>query len=282
MTPQLLFIIGALLLLAATLVLLLLPFRRRQNNADISRKQLNAAIYRDEFAELDRDLAEGSLSQADYSQARAELQRRLLEDSDAAVAGTATTAPSRKLPIALLLALPIAAAMLYLLLGNPAALTPPPPEKRFTADDIERMVTGLAEKLEKEPGNQQGWVMLARSYKAMGRLAEAVQAYERAGSLVDTNADLLLDYADTQASVSGFGDKVRQLLDKALKLEPNHPMGLWLRGTAAYDAKQYGKALADWELLLKQLPPDSEDAKVLQANIAEVRELQAKAGSKKK
>jgi cytochrome c-type biogenesis protein CcmH len=282
MTPQLLFILGGLLLLAATLVLLMLPFRRRTAGADISRKQLNAAIYRDEFAELERDLAEGALSQADYEQARAELQRRLLEDSDTPAASAAATAPSRKLPVALLLALPLAAAMLYLALGNPAALNPPPPERRFTADDIERMVAGLAEKLEKEPGNLQGWVMLARSYKAMGRLADAAQAYEHAGSLVAGNADLLLDYADTQASVSGFNDKVRQLIDQAIELEPNHPMGLWLRGTAAYDAKQYGRALADWERLLKQLPPDSEDAKVLQANIAEVRALQAKDGPKKK
>lgn len=281
MTPTLLFLAGAFLLLAATLVLLLLPFRHRQNDADISRKQLNAAIYRDEFAELDRDLAEGSLSQSDYDQARAELQRRLLEDS-AAPAAAATAPVSRKLPLALLLVLPVAAALLYLVLGTPAALNPPPSARNLTADDIERMVAGLAEKLEKDPDNQQGWVMLARSYKAMGRLAEALAAYERAGSFVESNADLLLDYADTQASVGGFSDKARQLIDKALQLEPTHPMGLWLRGTAAYDAKQYGKAIADWEMLLKQLPPDSEDAKVLKANIAEVRELQAKAGPRKK
>lgn len=281
MTPLLLFITGALLLLAAALVLLLLPMRRRAASAEISRKQLNAAIYRDEFAELERDRAEGALSQADYDQAKAELQRRLLEDSAAPVGAVAAPASS-KLSLALLLVFPITAALLYMVLGNPAAINPPLPERRFTADQIEEMVAGLAARLEREPDNQQGWVMLARSYKAMGRLGEAANAYERAGSLVEGNAGLLLDYADTQASVSGFNDKVRLLIDKALKLEPTHPLGLWLRGTAAYDAKQYGKALADWETLLKQLPPDSEDAKVLQANIAEVRDLQAKVGSKKK
>jgi cytochrome c-type biogenesis protein CcmH len=67
------------------------------------------------------------------------------------------------------------------------------------------------------------------------------------------------------------------LIDKALKLDPANPQGLWLRGTAAYAAKQYAKALADWEGLLKLLPPDSEDAAVLKANITEVKELQAKA-----
>jgi cytochrome c-type biogenesis protein CcmH len=276
------FAIGATLLVGVALLLLLLPFRHRPAGAELSRQQINAAIYRDELAELENDRAEGSLSQADYEQARAELQRRLLEDSAGeSVAQAAAPAPARTLPLALGLGLPFAAVLLYLALGNPAAINPPPPQQRFSADDIERMVSGLAAKLEKEPNNLQGWAMLARSYKAMGRLPEAVRAYEHAGSLVDGNAELLLDYADTlAASVGGFDAKTMALIDKALKLDPTNPQGLWLRGTAAYAAKQYAKAQADWESLLKLLPPDSEDASVLKANIAEVKELQAKPGKR--
>jgi cytochrome c-type biogenesis protein CcmH len=276
------FAIGATLLAGVALLFLLLPFRRRPASADFaSRKQLNAAIYRDELADLERDRAEGSLSQDDYAQARDELQRRLLEDSEEDAAVAAPPA-GRGLPLTLALALPIGAAILYFLLGNPAALTPPPPAQEFTADDIERMVAGLAAKLEQEPENLQGWAMLARSYKAMGRLPEAVKAYERAGKLVEETPDLLLDYADAlAASVGGFDAKVRELIDKALALDPAHPQGLWLRGTAAYDARDYTRAIADWETLLKLLPPDSENAQMLQANIAEVRELQAQAGAGK-
>jgi cytochrome c-type biogenesis protein CcmH len=276
------FAIGATLLVGVALLFVLLPFRRRAASADFSRQQLNAAIYRDELAELEGDRAEGSLSQEDYEQARTELQRRLIEDSTEDATAQPDVAASRKTPFALALALPIGAAILYLALGNPAALNPPPPEQKFTADDIERMVAGLAERMEKEPENLQGWAMLARSYKAMGRIPDAVKAYERAGKLVEESPDLLLDYADTlAASIGGFDDRVKSLIDKALKLDPAHPQGLWLRGTVAYDAKEYAKALADWEALLKLLPPDSENAQVLQANIAEVRELQAKTGQKK-
>lgn len=271
------FAIGATLLVGVALLLLLLPLRHRPASTEFSRKQINTAIYRDELAELESDRAEGSLSAADYEQARAELQRRLLEDSaEETTAQPAAPAPARALSLLLALALPVGAALLYLTLGNPAAIDPPQ-QQRFSADDIDRMVSGLAAKLEKEPDNLQGWAMLARSYKAMGRLPEALRAYERAGSLVEGNAELLLDYADTMAaSIGGFDAKTVALIEQALKLDPANPQGLWLRGTAAYAAKQYGKALTDWETLLKLLPPDSEDAGVLKANIAEVRELQAK------
>ncbi|MDP1956831.1 MAG: c-type cytochrome biogenesis protein CcmI, partial [Rhodocyclaceae bacterium] len=229
--------------------------------------------------ELERDRAEGALSQDDYIQARAELQRRLIEDSNTATegvtragGGSATAPASRAVPTALAISMPLVAVLLYLMLGSPAGLKPQPAaEQQFSAQDIERMVSGLAAKLEKEPENLQGWAMLARSYRQMGRMPDAVRAYERVVSQNGGDADLYVEYADTLASVSGFNSKVLALIDRALQLEPNHPIGLWLRGTAAYESQQYAKAIADWETLLKLMPPESEDASVLRANIAETR-----------
>lgn len=266
------FVIGSLLLIVATLALLLRPFFRRTTSADFSRQELNAAIYRDQFAELERDRDEGALSQDDYTQARAELQRRLIEDSATSDPAAATTPPSRAVPTAIAISLPLVALLMYLLLGSPAGLNPPAPaEKQFSAQDIERMVGTLASKLEQDPNNPQGWAMLARSYRQMGRMPEAVRAYERAASLNSGDADFYVEYADTLASVQGFDIKVRALIDKSLQLEPNHPIGLWLRGTAAYEGGQYQRAIDDWETLLKLVPPQSEDANVLRANIAETR-----------
>ena len=272
------FAIGALLLVVLTIVFLVWPFRRRPAHADLSRQQLNAAIYRDQFAELDRDLADGNLSQADYDQAKAELQRRLLEDSEAEAGQVAPATPSgHALPIALATFLPLAAVGLYFVLGNPAALNPAASaaahNQQFTQQDIERMVAGLAAKLEGEPENHQGWVMLARSYKAMGRYPEAARAYERAKPIIESNANLLVDYADTLAAVNGFDAKTMEIIDRALKLEPKQPQALWLRGTSFYEAKQYAKAIADWEVLLALFPVDSEEANVISGNIAEARQL---------
>jgi cytochrome c-type biogenesis protein CcmH len=270
------FIIGAVLLVLVTVALIVWPFRRRPAGADFSRQQLNAAIYRDQLAELERDCNEGALSQTDYDQARSELQRRLLEDTAAEATAAAVPPASRKLPIALALALPVAAIAGYLALGTPAAIDAPA-QQHVSQADIDKMVTDLAARLEKEPGNSQGWLMLARSYRAMGRLPEALRAFEKAGNLVETDADLLLAYADTLASsVGGFDAKSSALIDKALQIDPAHPQGLWMRGTVHYDAKRYDKALADWEKLLSLLPPGSEDAQVIGANVAEVRTLLGK------
>ena len=279
MSPMVVFVSGAVVLVAITLALVLRPLLRRAATADLSRQQLNAAIYRDQFAELDRDRDAGILSQADYDQARAELQRRLLEDSQTGKDGQAAAPASRALPVALGLALPLGAVLLYLALGTPAALNPlaggagSPHGQQFSSAEIEKLVAGLAAKLEGEPENYQGWSMLARSYKSMGRFPEAVRAYERSGPLLEQSAELLVDYADTLAAVAGgFNGKVVSLIDKALRIDPANAQGLWLRGTVAFEGGDYARAVADWDVLLGLLEPGSEDARVVQGNIDEARQ----------
>lgn len=273
------FFIGAALLILITLTFILWPLLRhkgRPASADCSRQQLNAVIYRDQLAELERDCNDGAVAPADYDQAYAELQRRLLEDAATQTTAAAPAAPaSRALPISLALALPVAAILLYLVIGMPQAIDAPTHQQRFSQDDIEKMVAGLAAKLENEPQNFKGWAMLARSYKMMGRFPEAAKAYEHTGEMLQTSPELLVDYADTLVTINGFDAKSLELLERALKLEPDNLQGLWLRGTAALEAKRYDQAIADWEALLKGLPPESEEAATVKANIAEARSLKA-------
>lgn len=276
------FLVGAALLVFATLALLLRPWwqRQRASRAQATRQALNTAIYRDQLAELERDRAEGSLEEADYEAARQELQRRLIEDS-AAEEAVAAPAPAKASAIAIAVALPVLAIAFYLVLGNPAGLDPKPAQKRFTADEIEQMVAGLAAKLEKEPDNLQGWVMLARSYKVMDRFDEADKAYGRAKALVDTDPGLLADHAEVAAMAAdgNLEGRPRQMIEQALKLDPEHPQALLLSGTAAFERGDFKRAIADWERLKKQVPPDSENARVLDSGIAKAKEKLA--GAKK-
>lgn len=263
------FLIAAALVLAASLVLLARPWWRRQARGG-SRHALNTAIYRDQLAEIEKDRVSGELNETDYQEARAELQRRLLDDAGADDdAPTASGHPKRTL-VALLVTLPLAAAGLYAWLGNPAALDPMT-RRDFTQADIEKMVAGLAARLEQEPDNHQGWLMLARSYKAMGRLDQAERAFEKAMPLVEQNPQLLGAYADLLAMKAGGSLEGRpaELIAKALALDPDDLQSLWLAGSAAYNRGDFAKAVAHWRRALAQVAPESEDAQMLTAIIAE-------------
>ena len=271
------FWIAAGLLTALVLAVLCWPLLRRRENTSASRRAINAAIFRDQMSDLERDLAAGTLSQADYATARDELERRVLED--VAEDGSATTGTARRLPrtaIGLGLSLPAAAVALYMVLGNPAALDPAAQQGGMPSQaEVEQMVATLAAKLEKNPENQQGWAMLGRSYKVMGRLEEAGKAFDKAGAIMESEPELMLEVAElsaelNQGKVEGRG---AALLKKVLQTQPDNPQALVLAGTDAYFRQDYPAALRHWERVLAQVPPDSEDARNLGAGIEKVRSM---------
>lgn len=268
------FVLAAAAAVFIVLVLLLRPFLGKTAAGGVaSQRQLNTSIYREQLARLDQDQAEGLLGKEDYAQARAELQRRLLEDTQEADATAKLHAP-RKTMAAVALAVPIAAAALYLTIGNPGSLSPAGAGAHMAQQqDLEVLVASLARKLEKEPDNLKGWAMLARSYKVMGRNAEAELAFEHAGAFIDDDAQMLANYADVAASNAGgsFKGKPAQLIAKALKADPQNPMALWLSGTEALSSNEYDRALATWGRLMPLLAPGSDDERMLKGAMDEVR-----------
>lgn len=263
------FLAAGAIALVLVLVLLFRPFLFKKSDAHVSRRQLNAAIYRDQITRLEQDRADNMIAESGYVQARAELQRRVIDDTHDADDAAIVRAP-KKTMLALGFLLPIAAMSLYLMLGSPATLDPVNgPQRAVTPQDVDRMVANLAIKLEQEPDNLQGWAMLARSYKMLGRNVEAEQAFVRAGSFLDNDAQLLAIYAELAAANANgeFSGKPAQLIEKALRVDPQNAMALWLAGTAAFRNNQFDEALRVWERLLPQVEPDSEDARMLQQAI---------------
>jgi cytochrome c-type biogenesis protein CcmH len=270
-----LFVIFALLLVLVVAAFLLPPLwlGLRATGAKADRKAANLAIFRDQMGELERERAEGTLADADFEQGRRELQRRLLEEvePDGADAPSASHAPSRKLAVALFLLLPILGLAGYGLLGNPRALDPAQAvaQPKMTPEQINAMVARLAERMQANPDDMQGWLMLARSYKTMGRYEEAAAAYGKAEKAVNDDPDLLASYAETIAMATGKGlqGKPVQLVERALKLEPKHGHSLFLAGAAAMEAGDKRKAIAYWEALLPQVEPGSEIDQILREGI---------------
>lgn len=281
-----LFLIGVVVLLGGTLLMLLRPWRARRDEHEVTAREINAGIYRDQLAELDRDRAAGTLSPADHARACDELKRRLLEDTSGAEPSPAAP-PARTPRTSLLLAvvIPLAAMGVYGWLGMPAAVLPPAEQQAArianphegandqTTAQIESMVARLAARLEKNPDDAKGWAMLANSYRVLGRHAEAAKAYERMDKeVLNKDPGQLASYADTLATLAGGNIDGRPLLlvMAALKLDPDHAMSLSLAGTAAYRSGNFAEAARHWQRLLKQLPPDSPEARFLMKTLADI------------
>jgi len=273
------FTVAALLVLVA-LAWVLVPLMRVRATSGIERDASNVEILRDQLGELDRDLAAGTLSKAQYGQAREEIERRVLEDtapSDATVASAGRD--GRWTAVLLAIAIPIAAGLLYLQLGNLGAFSPQAseaqgPQHAMTQDEIEGLVAKLEARLRERP-DPEGYVILARSYMVMQRFPQAVAAYERAGDVMLQNPDLLADYADASAAAAGgdLSGKPLELVKRALALDPNHVKSLALAGTEAFNRKDYKTAVDYWERMRSLVPTDSQFGQTVVASIAEARQL---------
>ncbi len=256
------------------LVWLLRPLLRQQKPSEVSGQQLNVAIYREQLDALDADLARGTIAAQEHETARDELQLRMLDDAQDVPATAAVSRKGSKITaVAVSLLVVLGAGGMYRWLGTPAAIDPVSAEKA-QRDQVLQMVNDLAGRLKANPDNPRGWAMLARSYKVMGRLDDAMQAYGKTGNLLATEPDLMADYADLLAVRAG--DKLEgapiELVRKALVINPKHPMSLMLAAAQSYRDGKFAQAIAYWETLLTIVDPQSQDAEQVQAYIADARD----------
>lgn len=261
---------GCLTLLAMAFVLP--PLLRKTERGGANRSDaVNVRVYRDQLAELDNDLATGALSKDQYEKSRLELERRLLEDV-AEAPSTRTRLSGRGPALALAVVFPIAAVVLYLQLGTPDALEPQD-RPGFTPQQVAAMVEQLASRMEQNPSDPQGWIILGRAYHALGRFEEAARALGKAVALAPGDARLLADYADAKAMAQGgkLEGEPLELVERALKLEPANVKALALAATAAEIRSDYPAAIGYWERLKVQFAQGSEDAKEVEGRIAEAR-----------
>jgi len=251
----------------------------------------NVLVYKDQFNEMESDLKTGLISQEQHQQDKEELERRLLDDVNAPGSDLSSSpAAARKFAYGVGMVIPIGVIALYLVVGNPKALSPSLPQMAAPAtqpggpmsnQQIAANVEKLAKRLEQNPNDAEGWLMLGRSYISMERFADAAAAYEHVTKLNGNNADAWADYAEASAMANGqrLAGKPTDAINRALQIDPKHQKALDLAGSAAYQAGDYKKAIDHWQKLLTQLPAGSEELRTISAQIAKAREL---AGEKAK
>ncbi|HEV7797634.1 MAG TPA: c-type cytochrome biogenesis protein CcmI [Pyrinomonadaceae bacterium] len=281
-------ICAGLVAIALAFILPTLLQRGGPDTAEAERKEANVDIYRDQLAELEADLRNGIIGPEQYQKDRDEIERRLLDDvsatADSTKAKSKQTVSSRRPVYGLALGIPVLAVVLYLLLGNSAALsgevqpaTMPRSQTdgQMTPQQIEANVAKLAKRLEQNPDDPQGWVMLARSYLSLQKYTEAGKAYAKATSMNSRDADLLIEYAFVMAMGSGrqLEGQPRELIKQALEIDPENAKALELAGSAEFQAKNYQAAIGYWQKLLQKGPADSELTRSLTERINEAKTL---------
>jgi cytochrome c-type biogenesis protein CcmH len=281
-------------LMALALAFVLPPLLSKKTRAgDPSQDELNLAVFRRQLQELDADLASGELEQAQFETARRDLERELVHDVGEAPGGQTRESGSGRWAAGLLaVVVPVLAVVLYLSLGarqiipllETAASTPAQaghasPDGKMPP--LEVMIQRLAAKLKQHPENLQGWMMLARTYFAIGQPEQALPAMEHAYGLAPENPDALVLYAEALAANHDgeLAGRPAQLIQAALKIDPQHRSARWLEGLGYFQAGEYRRAAEQWEALTASFDPGSEGVTELQNFIAEARSRAASEAS---
>lgn len=264
---MILFMLLAAAMLLAALAFVILPLVRTPL-APVSGQE-SLTVLADGVRELDAELASGRSTRAEYEQACRDLELQALEADAAASArrgGDARAGWSAALAAGI--ALPLAATILYVALGQPSALLAAGTGAHAGVGQaqMDGAIEALSRRLEDNESDGEGWTLLARSYLAANRVADAIGAYRKATAIMTDHPDLLVEYANTLAIANNrnLGGKPEELVARALEIDPDNFNALALGGAAALQGGNRELALKHWTRLEALLEPGSED----QARIA--------------
>ena len=259
-----LFALSAALIAIAAAYLLARPlFVAQQVEAGTTPEGPGQAVFRDQLAELERDLARGLIGAAEAEAARAEIARRILagaRDAKAQESGPAR-AFGPKAGLLLAGAVLVVASGLYLTQGTPG-LPGLPFAKRASAPPsaaLEARVRTLSAHLETQLEDAPAWAELGRTLMALGRAPQAAFALEQAVRLTGRqDAALLAAYTEARVWAIGglISPEARRNFEAALALDPKEPRALYYLGLAALHDGDEAAARARWQEAEAVIPPD--------------------------
>ncbi|MBI3113233.1 MAG: c-type cytochrome biogenesis protein CcmI, partial [Rhodospirillales bacterium] len=286
----------AVVMTAAVAAAVAIPLMRRPAKPAAKRAEYDLAVYRDQLGEIERDRERGLLDAAEAEAARVEVQRRMLAAADAgSVTETPPPVPGRVLAGGLAAALSAAAFGFYFVLGSPDIPNFPFAERNVgsrlaggNADAEHAEVAGLAAKLaarlKDNPGDLDGWILLARTYNTIGDLQGMVAAYRRALELSGGRLDLAASYgealvlaADGQVTAEAF-----RLFNDVVAADPFNPQARYYVGLALAQQNRVREALQAWVDLRAVSPADAPWLDVVNEQIGRAEaDLKLAAGSVK-
>lgn len=233
-------------------------------------------IYRDQLAEVDRDLSRGVLSEDEADAARLEIERRILKADEmrAAVSGKSGGGATKAVATVMAVALPGLALGLYLYLGAPGVPSQPFAERPAAAPSatgsLNDLVLQLRNRLAENPEDQESWLLLGRALAEQQRIEEATQAFRHAVALApeDLNAKAWLAEALVASAGGTVVPEARQIFAEMLEADAGNPLARFYGAMAMVQDGLLQEGLAVWNGLLQDLPPESPWAPMIRQQIA--------------
>jgi cytochrome c-type biogenesis protein CcmH len=270
----------ALTLLAMALVLAPLLWRRREA---ASSEAYNLAVYRDQLAEIERDIDRGVLNPDEAESARTEIARRIVALPQGGGAPPMTTheratRASLALIAGAVVLLPFAAWTLYWQLGSPTLPDDPFAARRAQAQaainphtDMAAAVAKLAEHLHDHPDDVTGWVLMGRSQIDLGRYHDAADAYRRAAELSNQRPDIVGDWGEALVLEAGgtITNAAKADFEAAIKDPASAPRSRYYLALMALQHGDAKAALQGWVDLAADSTPDAEYMPLLRRRIAD-------------
>lgn len=279
---------------AASPILLGAEAVRDQERIDL---ELEREILLSSLAELEVDRVREKLATHDYDRLKATDERqllRVLERLDALTAPeTAAPAPRRAagptLPsprsslhwaatTAVVLVVLGGGAGLYLRLFAVQQARADAVQQQLGQGmpDPKQMVARLEARLRENPNDLQGQIMAGRSYMALERTGDALQAWAKVIELDSKNAEAHFNVAVILLSTRKTDDpklfqEAMEHLDIAYVKLPQEPALLWYRGIVFVHQQRYSDADAAWTAAYQNLQPGSEDSKFVKQALEQLR-----------
>lgn len=233
--------------------------------SDPAREAFDAAVYRDQLAEIDNDRARGLIGETEAEAARLEISRRLLaadDRKDVASHKNRSSFPTKAAIIAMAVMLPVTTLALYLSYGSPrlpdqplaTRLQDPANEQNLAA-----LVARVESRLREHPEEGEGWEVIAPVYMGWRRFGDAAQAYAQAIRLLGPSAKRLSGQGQALVLKNDgvVTEEARQALEHALALDPTLLEPRILLAIAKEQDGNFSAAVEDWRVLREKRDDDA-------------------------
>ncbi len=275
--------VAAVLMSGAVALAIVMPLMRRPGGPQPGRGEYDITVYKDQLREIDRDRDRGLLDEEEAEGARVEIQRRLLAASDAEKKPDAEVSLSRGRTVAAVLAaaIPAAAFGIYFTLGSPEMPGQPfaarniaseitAREGKLDRSEVMQLVARLLKRLEADPNNVDGWVLLGRTYLTISNFEGALAAYRKAMEVGNRHPEIVTDYAEALVlSEKGqVGPEAQGLFEDIAEADSYNPRARYYLGLGLAQRGNLKAALQAWVDLRAVSPPGSAWLEMVEQKIA--------------